>query len=525
MLWTMIGLPAAACRRRPAPVVEWPGGFVGKTMPEVGHKLREGFDPAPTRSAEVKVLILGAGVAGLTAGRALVATGVGDLAVLELGPVVGGTSVSGRSGDVAYPWGAHYLPVPSASNPDLLELLAETGSLTGRADDGTPIFEETHLCASPSERVYYRGFWYEGLYPTAGASDADRSQRAAFDRAVAKHVGMRGSDGKRAFTLPIASCSADPKTRRLDRMSMAEWLDRNQLDSKRLRWWIDYACRDDFGTELADVSAWAAHFYFAARVESPGAESAEFLTWPQGNGFLVDHLAAKVGAERIHTGTLVTSVRPTEDGRRVDVRSYDTKTHAVTRWIAERVIFALPSFLRRPLLRGFDGLDLDAPSYAPWLVANIHLARMPADRGFPVAWDNVIYGSRSLGYVVATHQQHRTAGPTVWTYYLPMSGGDPAEQRQALLSLDYQQACDAIVTDLERCHQGLRALIRKIDIRRWGHPMVRPTVGLISDRRAASKAIGPLHFAHTDLSGMALFEEAFFHGNRAAREVSMGLSR
>jgi hypothetical protein len=39
---------------------------------------------------------------------------------------------------------------------------------------------------------------------------------------------------------------------------------------------------------------------------------------------------------------------------------------------------------------------------------------------------------------------------------------------------------------------------------------------------AREKAIEPyrnIHFAHTDLSGIALFEEAFYHGLRAAKEI------
>ena len=295
---------------------------------------------------------------------------------------------------------------------------------------------------------------------------------------------------------------------------MAEWLDRNRFDSPRLRWWVEYACRDDFGAELDAVSAWAAHFYFAARVDRPNEESAEFLTWPAGNGFLVDHLAKDL---RISTGRLVTSVRPSADGRRAMVRSVDLATDRCTEWTADDVVFALPTFLRRPLLRGFDGLSSDPPTYAPWLVANLHLDKAPASRGFPLAWDNVIYGSRSLGYVVSTHQRHGYRGPTVWTYYLPMSRSNIKDERAALLGLDYQQACDAIVTDLERAHEGLRRRVRRIDIRRWGHAMARPTPGFLARRPETSS--GPLHFAHTDLSGMALFEEAYHHGRRAADAV------
>jgi hypothetical protein len=34
-----------------------------------------------------------------------------------------------------------------------------------------------------------------------------------------------------------------------------------------------------------------------------------------------------------------------------------------------------------------------------------------------------------------------------------------------------------------------------------------------------------VHFAHSDLSGLAIFEEAFFHGLRAADEAVAALSQ
>jgi len=41
------------------------------------------------------------------------------------------------------------------------------------------------------------------------------------------------------------------------------------------------------------------------------------------------------------------------------------------------------------------------------------------------------------------------------------------------------------------------------------------------ERSATSrlKTVSWIHFAHTDLSGVPLFEEAFYHGIRAAEEV------
>ena len=61
--------------------------------------------------------------------------------------------------------------------------------------------------------------------------------------------------------------------------------------------------------------------------------------------------------------------------------------------------------------------------YGAWMVANLTLKSRPKSKGFPFAWDNVLYDSPSLGYVVATHQRCADHGPTVLTY--PQPGGPP----------------------------------------------------------------------------------------------------
>ncbi len=74
---------------------------------------------------------------------------------------------------------------------------------------------------------------------------------------------------------------------------MGAWLDANGFTSKRLRWLAEYGCRDDFGTNLDRISAWAGIHYNAARLpgEDEDEEPSDFLTWPEGNGRLVHHLA------------------------------------------------------------------------------------------------------------------------------------------------------------------------------------------------------------------------------------------
>ncbi len=137
----------------------------------------------------------------------------------------------------------------------------------------------------------------------------------------------------------------------------------------------------------------------------------------------------------------------------------------------------------------------------------------------------MLHDSPSLGYVVATHGAGRDHGPTVWTYYLPLTDDDPREARRKLLEHPLSHWQDAAYADLARAHRGLREQIARIDVWRWGHAMVQPRVGaLFSGERVAAQAPrGRIHVAHSDLSGLALFEEAFHQGLRAAAEVTAAL--
>jgi hypothetical protein len=87
--------------------------------------------------------------------------------------------------------------------------------------------------------------------------------------------------------------------------------------------------------------------------------------------------------------------------------------------------------------------------------------------------------------------------------------------------MDWRDCAMVVLADLARAHPDITPLIERIDVMRWGHAMIRPAPGFIwsASRRAAQRPFRGIHFANTDLSGMALFEEAFDHGIRAADEI------
>jgi hypothetical protein len=78
-----------------------------------------------------------------------------------------------------------------------------------------------------------------------------------------------------------------------------------------------------------------------------------------------------------------------------------------------------------------------------------------------------------------------------------------------------------MLADLRPAHPDLPTLLERADVYLWGHAMVRPRPGFLWSRALADAALplGRLHFAHTDLSGMALFEEAQYWGILAAEAI------
>ena len=502
LLLAFLGVACAPRSRHSLP----PGEIVGASD-AVGHRLRTPQHVVPTEWTSHDVVIVGAGVAGLGAAWRFQHADFQDVVVLELEQVAGGTARSGKS----FPWGAHYVPVPLPEDRALTRVLSEMGILEST---NPPTAGEQFIVRDPEERVFYRGRWYEGLYLNAGASADDLRQLREFEAEIAKWVAWRDARGRRAFAIPSALASDDVEVMALDGMSMAQWMDAHRWTSPRLRWYADYACRDDYGARLADTSAWAGVFYFAARVAAPGKESEPLITWPEGNGRLVAHLGKSA---RVDTGWLVVSATPAEGGADVVAVSRDGR-HA--RGIhAKHVVFAAPQFIAGRVIPGYR--DVHEFVYGSWLVANLTLKDRPSSVGFPLAWDNVLYESPALGYVVATHQQGIDYGPTVLTYYYALCDRDPRVARQRLLSLSRDQWAEVVLSDLERAHPEIRSLTQRLDVMRWGHAMIRPYPGFINSeaRRRAREPLGNIHFAHSDLSGVALFEEALDHGVCAAEEI------
>jgi protoporphyrinogen oxidase len=516
-----LGLPLlAACK--PSGPREFAGGFAGPAL-ALGHRLRDGWHPAPQLTRKLGTVIVGAGVAGLSAAWRLGLSGDDDFEVLELEAAAGGTSRSGVNAISAFPWGAHYLPCPLPHARAVRSLLLELGAAS-LDPAGELQYDEAQLVRAPQERLFVADRWYEGLFPFAGAQAADLTELARFEAEVARLAALRDRAGRRGFAVPLAAAGDFAELAALDTLSFEAWLDHHDYRSPRLRWWLEYGTRDDMCARLNQTSAFAGLHYHAARSGESGP--ANFLTWPEGNGRLIAHLAGRAG-RRLRPGVVVTKLeRRRESGW--EVHTFEPASGRAEALQAEHVVAAIPDAVLSRLLDpslGRRSLGESGMETGAWLVANLSLRSRPQTRGFPECWDNVLYGSRSLGYVVATHQTDSAErARSVWTWYLPLTGDVARSERQHLLALSFAECTELVIADLARAHSDIAQCIERIDVYRWAHAMPRPSPGMFSGalaraRLAAQTSLAGLHFAHTELSGLALFEEAQWHGVRAAEEI------
>ncbi len=526
--------------REPTPTVLRPG------MTE-GHALRDaGRWPEPDGEVKTDVAILGSGAAGLSAAWQLARAGLRDFVVVD-GPEFGGNAASGAFGDLPFPRGAHYLPLPSAESAHMREMLADLGIIESDPFSARPRFDERALVHAPEERLFFQGRWQDGLLPTEGIDDAEAAQHARFLARVEQLRQARGNDGRKVFAIPLAMASRDPSWTALDAQTFQQWLLAEGFTSPTLHWYADYCCRDDYGAGHDAISAWAGLHYFASRGgHAQNATDGAVLTWPDGLHGIVTRLSARIGATTGRPGNSTggwrragMALRIEETGGGVEVLCAHPPGAAGTmprtwRLRARRVICAMPLHVAAriaPVRRhGFDPAR-DLPPHASWLVSSFGLRGFPPEApGVPLAWDNVVYGARGLGYVVATHQWIRQAKPanTVFTAYCPLDAAaigkqqSPTDVRRWLAQAAPAELMDYASTDLRQVYG--RAFWRhadRVEITARGHAMASPRPGFLfnAGARALREADGPILFAHADLSGLSVFEEAAWWGTRAALRI------
>src|SRR5437868_15417638 len=122
------------------------GSFVNESH-ELGHRLRDrSAFAAPSRQIKIPLVIVGGGVAGLSAAWRLDKSGFHDFTLLEMASQAGGNARWGENEISAYPWAAHYVPIPNRRSA-LVRELSKSWACCTRASSRSGISASRHRSA------------------------------------------------------------------------------------------------------------------------------------------------------------------------------------------------------------------------------------------------------------------------------------------------------------------------------------------------------------------------------------------
>ncbi len=260
------------------------------------------------------VVVVGAGMSGLTAARTLVDAGL-KVAIVEARDRVGGRTLSKTlSNGVVVDMGGQWV---APTQRRVLKLVEALGLKTFKTFD-------RGLSVALRNGVAQR---YAGLLPT---DDADVA--ADVEHGMARIGELAGS-------VPLDAPWTHPLAAQLDQMTYAEWIDRNLL-TELGRWIFRFQAPAVFSVDASELSVLHVAFYFGCAggpdvitATSGGGQDSRFTGGMQG---LAKGLAAGL-QDAVHLGQPVDAI--TQDGDGVLVRAATLSVRA------RRVIVALPPTL------------------------------------------------------------------------------------------------------------------------------------------------------------------------------------
>lgn len=495
-----------------------------------GHQLRDMLRdrrklPAVSRTINTDVVILGSGIAALSAAWKMQKLGKRDFLMVS-GPQLHGNAAGGHFGEYAYPTGGHYLPLPSLESTHVREILFDLGYLQRDPYAEAPLYDERYVLHAPEERVLKDGVWQDGFLPTEGVPEWELAEHKRFFDEIVRLSALHGSDGKRVFVFPTVLSSNDAQWMSLDKITLKQWLEQNKYFAPTLHWYLNYCCRDDYGRRYDEISAWAGlHYYCSRGGKAANAGDGAWLTWPGGMAPVAAALDKAAGGERL-SGTAYV-LREVGNGVEALCLTMLNGVAQTVRIRARKAICAMPVYVAGRVVENISqyGFELarDVPQYTPWMVANFLMRRYPPELPHAhLSWDNVVYSEPGLGYVVSTHQDIRVEAPekSVFSAYVALSHLKIDAARRWLNTASVEELLDLASTDLKTAYGWkLAACVEKVEITVRGHAMAAPLPGFRSNRglRALREHNGAILFAHADLSGFSVFEEAAWWGIRAAQ--------
>ena len=472
--------------------------------------------PAPEE--RVPLVVIGGGIAGLTAAYALRAH---RPVVLEQAPRFGGNSRGEAWRGIDYAIGAAYFIEPDEGSEiaDLLDELGLTGAYTVKTTEDPVVLRSRR----------YDEFWHGVTAPDS---------RPQLDRLRQYFVSyLEGTDGREYPDIPVFDAEGRARIDALDRPTFAAHM-REVAGGPlhpHVETVVEHYCWSSFGASSTEISAASGLNFYCA-------EFGNVAVMPGGNAGVAERLLARleraVPAANLRPRSLVLDVRPVADGA---VVAYLDGSGRLRSLHARVVVMACPKFVVPKLVEPLEperAAAIDRLRYRAYLVANVLLDR-PVKPDF---YDLFMAGEGAVDLasveaaadrqkvtdvVLATFARHDERHSVLTLYRgIPYDGARAAlyeEGAYAASRREFEQQIAAEILPLVGLRQESVVDLR---LTRWGHPLPVAEAGLIANRvvdAVRAPLGGRIFFVNQDNWALPAFETAITEALHFAPQVEAAL--
>lgn len=461
----------------------------------VGHILRESQQYPKGKTLKTNYLIVGGGIAGLSAAYALRKE---DFLLCELSQQLGGSSSANTHRDQYFAQGAHYdLAYPAYYGKELLGVLYDLDVVDYNSQlDTWEFVDRQYLIAPDKESVTFdKGTIRADMLPEGEEKDKLKALLLPF-------VGH----------MPMPTTQIDPQFHYLNKLTFAQYLQQKGITNPALLQAIDYAMRDDWGASSQVVSALAGVHYYTCRPYFE--QDPQLFSPPQGNAYFAQKFISKVPQKRLLTQQLVQKIQPTSTGFEVTI--VDVKAKQQWTIQTQKIVYAAHKHaLKYVYPKGYTLFENN--QYSPWVVVNVILKNPPTKK---MIWQNEYLSGEEtfMGFVDSGAQfQPQTTRRTLTAYYC-----FAPEERGQLLQLS--QKAPALVQKTigyleEVLKEELKPQIEKVYLKAMGHAMPIPHPHFLLQNPNQNALNTGIAYAGVDSGRLPLFFEAADSGLQAVKAL------
>ncbi|MDN5200054.1 FAD-dependent oxidoreductase [Fulvivirgaceae bacterium BMA10] len=463
---------------------------------ETGHILLKAQNYVREEILEKDILIVGAGLAGLSAAHQLRNR---DIVVCELGDSIGGSSSSNSHLGISFAEGAHYdMAYPRYFGKEVLEFLEELNIIEFNHFSNLWEFIDKHFTI---RKNFQNRFFNQGKY-TKEIFGQDDLTSSFFEM-------LRPFQNK--MTLPTRLL--DKELHNLNDRSFGDFLKEHLKITNEFLRSVDYNMLDDYGGTSNDVSALAGIHYYKCRPYHD--QYVELFSPPQGNAYFTEKMEKGIPRPSLLTNHLVYKIE--KAGNRFQVDVIDVKKKKIKQFQVNYVIYAGQKHALKYIMPE-DGHLFEENVYAPWIVMNFILRNEVDQTGF---WQNEIFSENNnfLGFVDSNTQHAESDQYRILTAYFCFT----PNQRKELIEISNapHALVNKTVQQIEKYFKRpIAKHIEKVYMKVMGHAMPVPVPGFLFKDQNEKRTYQNLIYAGVDNGRLPLLFEAIDSGIEASKIIS-----